>query len=128
MIYYTLPLEDLNSCSQFALILLHTWVLVFIVFITLATWFWFVFFKLQRVVDVLLPPLNDIYSTTSFYYSFVVMIHVLAVFQAVYIAVLVMRQSLADVFLIDWEPPKLRGLYLHSRHQITIHIDTHRRR
>ena len=87
--------------------------LVFIVFITLATWFWFVFFKLQRVVDVLLPPINDIYSSSSFYYSFVVMMHILAVFQAVYVAVMIIRQSFADIFLIDWEPPKSRGK-LHS--------------
>jgi hypothetical protein len=72
--------------------------------------YWFVFFKLQRVVAVLLPPIIiSIYNEHSFYYSFVVMLHILVVFQLVYVLMMVVKQSTADVFLIDWEPPRAKG-------------------
>jgi hypothetical protein len=94
---------------------MHSWVLVFCFFITMAVWYWFVFFKLQKVVSVMLPPVDNIYRPGSFYYSFVVMLHVLCVFQWVYILVLVVRQSVADMFLIDWEPSKSKSKSLTYR-------------
>ena len=94
---------------EMAVMLLHSWVLVFFPFTVLVTWYGFVFFKLQSSPAVLLPSMDDIYSVTSPYYSFTVMLHVLTFFQLSYIGMLVYRQSNADIFFLDWEPSKTRN-------------------
>ena len=100
----------LNSAViiEMAVMLLHSWVLVFFPFTVLVTWYGFVFFKLQSSPAVLLPPMDSLYDATSPYYPFTVMLHVLAFFQLAYVTLLVYRQIHADVFFLDWEPSKTR--------------------
>ena len=94
---------------QLSVMLLHCWVLVFFPFTVLVTWYGFVFFKLQSFPAVLLPPMDSIYSTTSPYYPFTVMLHVLTFFQLTHVCVMVHRQANADIFFLDWEPSKNRA-------------------
>ena len=91
----------------------HSWVIVFFPFTVLVCWYWFVFFKVQSDISVLLPPVFDINAETvsdngvpqmSPYYWFSVSIHMLFFFQAAYIGDMVYKQSMADIFFIDWEP------------------------
>lgn len=90
-------------------ILFHSWVLVFFPFTVLVTWYGFVFFKLQSYPAILLPPMGNVFSMESPYYSFTVMIHVLTFFQVTYVLFLVRKQSNADIFFLDWEPSKTRN-------------------
>jgi meckelin len=94
---------------EMSIMLLHCWVLVFFPFTVLVTWYGFVFFKLQSFPAVLLPAMDAVYSVTSPYYSFTVMLHVLTFFQLAYVCMLVHRQSNADIFFLDWEPSKTRN-------------------
>jgi meckelin len=89
-------------------ILMHSWVLVFFPFTVLVTWYGFVFFKLQSYPAILLPPMGNIYTPESPYYSFTIMLHVLTFFQLAYVFFLVRKQSNADIFFLDWEPAKTR--------------------
>jgi meckelin len=84
----------------------HSWVLVFFPFLLLVSWYWFVFFKLQDTVAVMLPPMHNIYSTESEYNSFVMLLHLLFFCQLFHIAHLVYRQASVDLFFIDWEPAR----------------------
>ena len=89
-------------------ILWHSWVLVFFPFTVLVTWYGFVFFKLQSYPAILLPPVSNLFSSESPYYSFTVMLHVLTFFQAAYVLSLIRKQSNADIFFLDWESTKTR--------------------
>lgn len=84
----------------------HSWVLVFFPFTILVCWYWFVFFKLQDTVAVMLPPMHNIYSSDSDYNSFVMMLHLLFFFQLIHILHMIYRQANADLFFIDWEPSR----------------------
>ena len=91
---------------QLTIILLHSWVIIFFPFTVLVAWYSFVFFKLQSYPAILLPPMDSIYSLSSPYYPFTVMIHVLTFFQFTYVCFIVHRQINADIFFLDWEPSK----------------------
>ena len=95
---------NMSTLLEMCLIASNTWVLVFFPVMVCISWYFFVFFKIQTAPSVLLPPENNIYSTISPYYIFVVNMHVLAFFQLFYVIVLVYRQCKADLFFIDWEP------------------------
>lgn len=84
----------------------HSWVLVFFPFTILVSWYWFVFFKLQDTVAVMLPPMHNIYSTESDYNTFVMMLHLLFFCQLFHLVHLIYRQSNVDLFFIDWEPAR----------------------
>lgn len=84
----------------------HSWVLVFFPFTVLVSWYWFVFFKLQDTVAIMLPPMHNIYSSESDYNAFVMMLHVLFFCQLFHIIHLVYRQASVDLFFIDWEPAR----------------------
>jgi meckelin len=69
------------------------------------TGYWFIFFKLQERVYVLLPALNT-YSKNYKPYDFLFFI----VFGSKALSIIfkiAFEQSSFDVFLIDWERPKL---------------------
>lgn len=101
---------NMTVLLQATLLAIHSWVVILFVLVTLTSWYWFVFFKLQRSVSVMLPPEGrNFYDPNSFYYSFYVVLHILVVFQVIYVAVLVYRQSALDIFLIDWEPARGKG-------------------
>ena len=94
---------------EMSILLLHSWVLVFFPFTVLVCWYGFVFFKLQSYPAVLLPPMDALYSPSSPYYPFTVMLHVLTFFQLAYVCFLVKRQANSDIFFLDWEPSKSRA-------------------
>jgi meckelin len=102
----TTNLGDLNlvALSKILLLAMHSWVVIFFPFLVLLCWYLFVFFKIQKYPSVLLPPVDDIYSTTSPYFMYTATLHVLAFFQLAYVLFLVFKQSYADTFFIDWEP------------------------
>jgi meckelin len=84
----------------------HSWVLVFFPFTVFVSWYWFVFFKLQDTVAVMLPPMHNIYSSVSVYNGFVMMLHLLFFCQLYHILHMVYRQANVDLFFIDWEPAR----------------------
>jgi meckelin len=102
----TTNLSDINftSLAKILLLCMHSWVLVFFPFVVLIAWYLFVFFKMQEFPSVMLPPVVNIYSTSSEYFMFVAALHILAFFQFGYVCFLILKQSYADVFFIDWEP------------------------
>ena len=98
---------------EVACLICHSFNIIFFPFTVLVCWYWFVFFKLQEVSYVMLPPMYDIYqswgngdgtySYTS-YYWFAVVVNMMWGFQFLYIIEMVWRQSNADIFFLDWEP------------------------
>lgn len=59
----------------------------------------------QTTPYFILPPSEDIYASYSEYYLLQVLLHLLFVFQTIYILHMVYWQSRMDIFLIDWEKP-----------------------
>lgn len=99
---------NMNNVFEVFLLIMNTFVLMFFFFTLLVTWYFFVFYKLQTVPSVMLPPQNNIYQFASPYFPFVSVIYVMAFFQVAYVSIkLVYRQSQSDLFFIDWEPGKL---------------------
>ena len=95
------------NCSvlvSMAVTAMHTWNWFFFPFTVAVCWFLFMFFKLQSTPSILLPPVINVYSPSSPYYSFTVMLHVLTFFQLAVICALIHRQCNADIFFLDWEP------------------------
>lgn len=78
---------------------------LFFWFMVFLTGYWFIFFKLEERVYLLLPELNT-YSTN--YKPFVVIFGcVLASKILTIIFKILFEQCSFDIFLIDWERPKL---------------------
>lgn len=94
---------------QFVVLVMHSWVMMFFPFTLLIAWYFFVFFKIQKTPSLMLPPMDRIYFSTSPYFAFTVMLHVLSFFQLVYVLMLIYKQCNADIAFIDWEPAKARG-------------------
>jgi len=67
------------------------------------TAYWFVFFKLEERVFLLLPALNT-YETN--YKPFIILFGLVACTKLVAILYKIITQAEFDVFLIDWERPK----------------------
>jgi len=99
----------LSVLMDVSAIAMHCWVQVFFPMTLLVCQYWFVFFKIQDTVAVMLPPMEDIYSSGSDYNVFVSMLHLLFFFQLGYVAHMVYRQANADIFFIDWEPSKSKA-------------------
>ena len=86
---------------------------LFFWFLVIFTGYWFIFFKLQERVYVLLPALNT-YSKNYKHYDFLFFIVCGAKLLTILYKI-VFEQSNFDIFLIDWERPKL--LYNHQGDQ-----------
>eukprot|EP00981_Chlorochromonas_danica_P008890 scaffold2338_cov184-Ochromonas_danica.AAC.1 len=99
---------NLKNLLELAIVFLHCYTLVLFPFIVLVSWYFFVFFKLQSVPSLLLPPYNNtmsMFSSDSAYQFWVMHIYILTFSQIAYVFLkLVYNQSHADMFLIDWEP------------------------
>ena len=87
-------------------LLCHSFTTVFFPLIVIESEYWFVFFKLQDTVAILLPPAGNIYTSTSAYYRFVILLHTLVFADLFYICKMVYQQAYSDIFFIDWEPLK----------------------
>ena len=99
---------NVSVFTQVSLILLHSWVLFFFPFTLLICWYFFVFFKVQKVPSVMLPPMGNYYSPQSEYYIFTCSLHALAIFQFIWVVGMTYRQCNADICFIDWEPTKIK--------------------
>lgn len=100
---------NFKNIMEIIIIATNTWVLIFYPFTVIGSWYFFVFFKLQSTPSIMLPPQQDIYTSTSEYYPFVVNIHLMAFFQLFYVVVMIIRQCNSEIFFIDWEPAKPRS-------------------
>jgi hypothetical protein len=87
-------------------VILNSWVIMFFPFTCVLCWYFFVFFKMQAQVSVLLPPQVDVYDTDSPYYIFTTVLHILTFFQLYHIGNLIYKQCNADIFFLDWEQKK----------------------
>lgn len=92
-----------------SIMLIQSFVYIFFPFTVLICWYIFVFFKIQTVPAILLPTIDNLYSTTSHYYPFTIILHLLAFGQLGFIVSLVHKQANADIFFLDWEPVKNRN-------------------
>lgn len=77
---------------------------VFFWFLVIIAGYWFIFFKLQEHVYILLPQVN--HSSTLYYYFDVLFGLVLATKVIHITCKIFFDQCGFDVFLIDWEKPK----------------------
>jgi len=101
-----MPGGNFRTFREANAILLHSWVLMFVPFTILLCWYYFLFFKLQATVAIMLPPQVDIYSYESPYYIFTTVIHVLFFFQLAWVSNIIYKQCVADIFFVDWEQSK----------------------
>ena len=87
------------------LILAHTFVLVYFPFIVCMCTYWFVFFKIQGTVYLMLPPEDpEAWQENAQYYKLESMIITLWVLQSAWMLDLVFRQSFElETFFVDWE-------------------------
>jgi len=97
-----------KSAFEFALLAMHTWVMAFFPFTVAVAWYFFLFFKIETSISILMPPQYHIYRSSSPYFLFTTNLHVMAFFQFAYVCVMVARQCNADLFFIDWEPARSR--------------------
>ena len=95
---------SIETLTELALRGMQSWVYFFFPISTLICWYFFTFFKLQGVPSTLLPPTDDIFASTSPYYTFTLNIVMMFFFQLACIIVMVYRQCNTDIFFLDWEP------------------------
>lgn len=88
-------------CGKSLMIFVATWTFIVFWYMFLLTGYWFIFFKMQYHVFVLLPTAKDPQSYAPFaaLVALLVFLHIITVFD------LVRRQSKTDFFFIDWETP-----------------------
>lgn len=84
--------------------LLNNFSQLFFWFLVIISGYWFVFFKWQEQVYILLPEVNH---SNSLYYSFdVVFGLVLSTKLIILLYKIYFEQCSIDIFLVDWERPK----------------------
>ncbi|GMI00340.1 hypothetical protein TrST_g3137 [Triparma strigata] len=88
------------------MMLIHTFVIVFFPFVFSICAYWFVFFKLQETVFVMMPANNEFYTTGNEYFFYETMFYVLFWCHTVYLFYAIYQQCNADIFFVDWEKPK----------------------
>lgn len=74
----------------------HTLAMLFFLCLFLICAYWFVFFKLQHDVFLLLPPENELYL-------FEATLHALFWCQTMHVAYTIVQQCQSDVIFVDWE-------------------------
>jgi meckelin len=74
----------------------HTLSLLFFLFLFLICAYWFVFFKLQHEVFLLLPPENELILFEATF-------HALFWCQTIYVTYTVVQQCQSDIIFVDWE-------------------------
>eukprot|EP00520_Triparma_pacifica_P017541 CAMPEP_0118665276 /NCGR_PEP_ID=MMETSP0785-20121206/18528_1 /TAXON_ID=91992 /ORGANISM="Bolidomonas pacifica, Strain CCMP 1866" /LENGTH=1102 /DNA_ID=CAMNT_0006559375 /DNA_START=139 /DNA_END=3444 /DNA_ORIENTATION=- len=88
------------------MLLLHTFVMIFFPFVFMICSYWFVFFKLQATVFVLMPADNEYYMVGNEYFFYETMFHVLFWTHTAYMFYTIYLQCNTDIFFVDWEKPK----------------------
>lgn len=106
--------DDVTARCQYAIVKflitsLHTFSSLFFWFLVILAGYWFVFFKLQERVYLLLPA---VLHTSPIYYSFDVVFGLVISTKLVSLVYKIyFDQCDFDIFLIDWEKPKQRRGY-----------------
>lgn len=85
---------------------IHTFANIFFWFLVILAGYWFIFFKLQQRVYILIPTVN--YSTPIYYSFNAVFGTVIATKLVSLLYKIYFEQCSFDIFLIDWEKPKPR--------------------
>ncbi|KAL3827608.1 hypothetical protein ACHAXA_002105 [Cyclostephanos tholiformis] len=87
---------SLSLVLQVFMVASHTFVVLLFSFIFMICTYWFIFFKLQNEVFLLLPPETEfIFFVTSF--------HTLFWFQTSHVACVIANQCTSDILFVDWE-------------------------
>ena len=84
------------------IMLLGTWAFMLFWYLFFMTGYWFVFYKMQYHVYILIPPTNT-YQTN--YYPFEVVLGLVIAFQLLWVFDIIRSQSNIDILFIDWETP-----------------------
>ena len=95
-----------NYLVHILMLLAHTFVVVFFPFVFCMSAYWFVFFKLQDTVFILLPANDEFLIEDNEYYFYTAMFHALFWTQTVYLLYVIYQQCSTDIFLVDWEKSK----------------------
>ena len=82
----------------------HIFATLFFCFIFFVCTYWFIFFRLQDEVFLLMPPKNEFYGATDEYLFFQVSFHSLFWAQTLWLVYTIALQCRADIFFIDCEP------------------------
>ena len=94
---------------KFFITTIHTFSSVFFWFLVILSGYWFVFFKMQERVFLLLPEVDH---NSSIYYSFDVLFGLVCATKLISVLFKIyFDQCSFDIFLIDWEKPKKRRGY-----------------
>lgn len=83
----------------------HTFALLFFGFTCIISLYWFLFFKLQNQVFLLLPPGGE-FGESNEYQFFAFACHALFWCQTVYVFYQIFKQSQSYVIFVDWEEGK----------------------
>ena len=102
-------LPSLTEMLDVFLMMLHSAVVVGCPALALVAWYWFVFFKMQDTVAIMLPPQYGYYDEASPYFRFMLILHLLACSQLAYVLRMTYKQANADIFFLDWEPAGKSG-------------------
>ena len=89
-------------CGKAIMFLLSTWAQIMFWYIFVFTGYWFVFYKMQYYVYILLPTQDNFDET---YLPFFVLLGLVIFFQMIRIIDLIRQQANIEYFMIDWEIP-----------------------
>lgn len=98
---------NFKSAYQAVISICYAWNLFFFPFTLIICWYFFLFFKVQYLPIVFMPPQQLVNQRSSPYFPFVANLYVMAFFQLLIVIDLVIKQCSADIFFIDWEPFKV---------------------
>lgn len=94
-----------NNLVKFIMLTMQTFCKIFFWFVFAMCAWWFIFFKLQQRVYCFLPPLGSYLVNYKAYDDMLISLVVLKFVSLAY--EIVFEQSSMDIFLIDWESPKM---------------------
>ena len=97
---------DFNFSARALVYFASTFATVFFWLTFVLSCYWYMLFKLQSDVYLLLPPTTAEYGIKDDYYPFEVMLYMCFFFQLLRVMEIVMMQCSAEVFFIDWEKPR----------------------
>ena len=84
----------------------HTFALLFSAFVFLVCTYYFIFFKLQSQVFLLLPSDNEFHGVSNEYFFLRCSFHALFWCQTVYLVYVIVQQCQSDIIFVDWECPR----------------------
>lgn len=85
-------------------LLMDSWADAIFYFLFLVTGYWFVFYKIQSTIYILMPNDSD-YKTN--YQPFDVLFYLMFIIRMFNLTLLIIKQSSINVFFIDWEKTQI---------------------